>query len=43
MLAGIGQADAQAIDPQTAVGVEHDLDDGRVGKQACDRRTQRCA
>ena len=41
MFAAIGQADIQAIDPQAAVGVEHDLDDGRIGEQVGDRRAQR--
>jgi hypothetical protein len=40
-LAGVAEAPGQAIDPQTTVRIEHDLDDGRIFQPARDRRPHR--
>ena len=38
--AAIRKASTQAVDPEAAVRIEHDLDDLRVGKPAGDRRSE---
>jgi hypothetical protein len=43
VLAGIAQPAGQAIDPQSAVGIEHDLDNGRVFQPARDGGAERRA
>jgi hypothetical protein len=40
-LAGIGHTLAQPVDPELAVWVEHDLDDGRIFEPAGDVRAER--
>jgi hypothetical protein len=42
-LPGVGQALGQAVDPQPAVRVEHDLHNGRIFQPGRDRRPQRRA
>src|SRR5579863_2532392 len=42
-LSGIGKSTRQSIDPEPAVGVEHDLNDGSVFKPERDRRAKRGA
>ena len=34
---------AEAVDPEPAVGIEHDLDDARIRQPACDGRPERGA
>src|SRR3546814_8416513 len=38
---GIGKAGAQPINPQAAVGVEHDFDDQGIGQPVSDHRSDR--
>jgi len=40
---GICQTTRQPVDPQSTVGVEHYLDDGRIFEKACDSSTKRGA
>ncbi len=42
-VAGILEAAGQAVDPETAVGIEHDLNDARVFQMRRDQRTERSA
>jgi len=41
--AGIGHAGFQAINPDPAVGIEHELDDGVVSQQGAEVRAERGA
>jgi hypothetical protein len=43
MAAGIFQSTSQPVDPQPAVGVEHDFDDARIFEIAGDRGSERGA
>ena len=42
-LSRIRKSTREPIDPEPTVGVEHDLNDGRVFKPECDRRAKRGA
>lgn len=39
----VSETFAQAVDPEPPIGIEHDLDNLRVCKPGCDRRTHRGA
>src|SRR3546814_9361447 len=41
--AGVDAAFAEAVEPQDAIGVHHDLDDGGVGQRRGDARSHSCA
>ncbi|BGE86339.1 hypothetical protein Ms3S1_27750 [Methylosinus sp. 3S-1] len=41
--AAILEAARQSVDPETAVWIEHDLDDGRIFKEAGDGQSERGA
>lgn len=39
---GVSQASAQTVDPETPVGIEHDLDDLPIIEPVRDRGAERC-
>ena len=42
-LAGVAAAAASLVEPEPAVGIDHHLDDARVGERGGDGRTEGCA
>lgn len=42
-VAGVLKSDGEAINPETAVGIEHDLDDAWIFQMCSDQRAERGA